>query len=713
VIQAVQDAEHTVPLIAGKRTYAVATPFLMLPHDPVDNVSAHFTVERGGVSVGPVLAGNPGGRATVLYRDPFITAERTFYYEIPAHLLGPGPLRVCVEVNRDRRYSETNYTNNRACTDVALVSSPPLRVKVHDVRYQQGGTTHQAGSFHADMLVSWLRRAYPAPEVRWRSATLEWTDRNPPAAYGDDGCNKVNELLARQRALDGSPPRWRYYGLVIDTGGFMRGCSGVPGYVASGPTGGSNWGWDFDGSYGDWYGGHELGHAYGRRHATFCGACCSSSICELSSCPYPYPDGIIGGPRSNPHRFFGWDVERRELYSDGWKDVMTYCDRQWISDFTYKAIRDQLVAEEGRRALRRRLDGPARETLFVFGQANLTQGTGELNTLYRLRDIPPGEPPTPSEDWVLALLDAQGRTLARHSFTPKEDSEPAPGEDVKGLISESVPWNEGTARVVLLYRGAIVAEKVVSASAPRVRLLEPNGGESLGGATVVRWVGEDPDGDPLAYALQYSSDNGNSWQTVAVELRTTDFVVDLRELPGSDQALFRVIASDGVHTSDDQSDATFAVARKTPRPLIIDPEEGASFESGQQVDLVGEGYDVEDENLPDSALSWHSDREGRLGEGRHVSVTGLSPGRHNITFEVVDSDGDKATASRIIYVGEQRCVGDCNADQQVTIDELVRMVNIALGLLPPEACLFADTNGDGEVTIEEIVQGVNRALNGC
>ena len=122
---------------------------------------------------------------------------------------------------------------------------------------------------------------------------------------------------------------------------------------------------------------------------------------------------------------------------------------------------------------------------------------------------------------------------------------------------------------------------------------------------------------------------------------------------------------------------------------------------------------MEDGNLPDSALTWHSDRQGHLGQGGHVSVRGLSPGRHNITFEVVDSDGDKATASRIIYVGEQRCVGDCNGDQQVTIDELITMVNIALGAKPVSDCLAGDTGGDGDITIDEIIQAVNRALSGC
>ncbi len=59
------------------------------------------------------------------------------------------------------------------------------------------------------------------------------------------------------------------------------------------------------------------------------------------------------------------------------------------------------------------------------------------------------------------------------------------------------------------------------------------------------------------------------------------------------------------------------------------------------------------------------------------------------------------------------CTGDCNADGEVTVDELVRGVNIALGSSPLEQCASFDTNGDGEVTVDELVRGVNGALAGC
>jgi hypothetical protein len=59
------------------------------------------------------------------------------------------------------------------------------------------------------------------------------------------------------------------------------------------------------------------------------------------------------------------------------------------------------------------------------------------------------------------------------------------------------------------------------------------------------------------------------------------------------------------------------------------------------------------------------------------------------------------------------CVGDCGNDGQVTVDELITGVNIALGVVLPSACPQFDANGDGTVTVDEILQAVNNALNGC
>ena len=59
------------------------------------------------------------------------------------------------------------------------------------------------------------------------------------------------------------------------------------------------------------------------------------------------------------------------------------------------------------------------------------------------------------------------------------------------------------------------------------------------------------------------------------------------------------------------------------------------------------------------------------------------------------------------------CAGDCNNDGTVTVDEILTMVNIALGNTSVTTCEAGDPNHDGQITVDEILTAVNNALNGC
>ncbi|MFI5364254.1 MAG: Ig-like domain-containing protein [Candidatus Binatia bacterium] len=59
------------------------------------------------------------------------------------------------------------------------------------------------------------------------------------------------------------------------------------------------------------------------------------------------------------------------------------------------------------------------------------------------------------------------------------------------------------------------------------------------------------------------------------------------------------------------------------------------------------------------------------------------------------------------------CAGDCNSDQQITVDELLTLVNIALGDAALMSCQVGDVNGDGQITIDEVLVAVHNALAGC
>ena len=157
-----------------------------------------------------------------------------------------------------------------------------------------------------------------------------------------------------------------------------------------------------------------------------------------------------------------------------------------------------------------------------------------------------------------------------------------------GIFSLLLPWNASTARIVLLHDAQQLDVRTASNNAPTVNVTYPNGGESLtGSSATLTWSASDLDGDPLEYVVQYSADAGTSWQTLAPAWLSTTFPLNLDMLAGTDRGLLRVLASDGFHTTQDQSDGTFSVAKHAPHASIQTPENDSLYVGGQLIILEG------------------------------------------------------------------------------------------------------------------------------
>lgn len=73
-----------------------------------------------------------------------------------------------------------------------------------------------------------------------------------------------------------------------------------------------------------------------------------------------------------------------------------------------------------------------------------------------------------------------------------------------------------------------------------------------------------------------------------------------------------------------------------------------------------------------------------------------------------------ATATRTATgTPKPACVGDCDGNGEVTVVDLIKGVNIALGTASIDTCPVFDVNGNGEVEITELIIGVNNALTSC
>ncbi|MBN1483397.1 MAG: hypothetical protein JXA37_01635 [Chloroflexia bacterium] len=219
---------------------------------------------------------------------------------------------------------------------------------------------------------------------------------------------------------------------------------------------------------------------------------------------------------------------------------------------------------------------------------------------------------------------------------------------------DEYPYVEGTVRVDLEGPQGGLKRITSGAALPRVTLLSPNGGEVLAGRTItVTWTASDIDDDTLTFNVQYSTDDGATWQMVAVEVSSDSVVLDSANLPGSEQGRFRVLASDGIHTRSDVSDAAFTVPNHRPSIQILTPEEGAVYIVSQTVALQAWVSDVEEGSMAPERVSWQSSLDGFLGNGGDLSTAGLSAGLHTLYAIAEDSEGasDVAVVHIEVYAG--------------------------------------------------------------
>jgi hypothetical protein len=647
---------HDATLIEGKRTLVRVYVGVRGVEDPVRNVDA--ILWRDGHRDDVVEAMNRATVELLVEGDPannldvVANMDHTINFLLPDAWTTTDTFWVHVNANAGWVVSVPECAgctvNNQVHGLHRFKRANPLHLMMVDVT--AAGISPPVVN-HAD-IYRWAHVVYPISELRAYADTLS-------VSYdlvSTDGCDRCcgtgwSSLLDDLRELrdDSSLPAddVTYYGIIsttvphcwLPTGAVNRWCCGGCGrggsYVAAGLV-----------DPGDAQGAgqtlaHEVGHVAGRPHT------CSAPCRNEPGCVNQHPQARLG--------VYGVDLEvpGAPVYvdPDTNHDIMGYCPPKWISDVTYDALVDYFVPTTAERVTHQAEVG---ERLYLVGFGTIEDGLVTMPRPFYQRTYPAGtHDGTGSGTYALELQDGDGEPLFTRYFDTHGDTlHPLQGR----AFHEVVPWQIGTARIVIREGDTVLDVSHVSQNAPRVTLLSPNGGEAWPphGQHVVSWTGSDPDGDPLRYGLSYSIDGGETWKGVAVNLTEESYTLDAGMLAGSETALLRVVASDGVNTSQDESDAPFTVEGKPPRPHILYPRDGSILPSGRPVILEGSGFDLEDGPLTNDAhFTWSSSLEGELGVGRELYFDALAPGWHAISLAVRDSEGFVGEETVSVFIGQQ------------------------------------------------------------
>ncbi len=471
----------------------------------------------------------------------------------------------------------------------------------------------------------------------------------------------------------------------------------------------------------------EIAHNVGRCHAP-CGnpadldpdwPSTSNPDAEIGHTGFRMDDltPLPGSPAESRVDFDGdGDLDDDDIFFD----FMSYCNDNWVSPYTYRRIYFSEIAF--RTAGLGVAAGAADQTEdhLMIGGVIEHDGEVHLGSFYH-RELPAGSRAERGEGPLsLRLVSGGGDVLFERRFNTFHSDHDGDEQEATGPFFQTIPYAPDTAHIELVRGGELLASRTVSASPPEVKVLTP-GGDAHGPdePIVVTWTASDADGDDLTFAVLFSADDGATWEALATEVRETSFELDSSRLAGSEKALVRVIASDGVHNGSDDS-APFAVASKAPEVVILAPTSGTVVTAGVSLLFRGTGSDPEDGGLPPEAFTWSSQLAGEIGTGDSVAAT-LEAGVHRIELEARDSDGQTSTDAIVVTVLEPDSKveagrvrpGDCNRDGVTDISDPICLLTFLFldndvelpcgdGTADDASnVLLLDSNGDTHIDISD------------
>jgi hypothetical protein len=313
--QAVQRLDGTVTLVAGRD--ALLRVFLRANRANTLRPAVRIRLFEGSTVLETWTVQAPESSVRTELAQGTLTS--TWNVLVPGALVRPG-LRVLAEADPDAALPDADRSDNvwprggtPGLVSVAAVPTFNLRFVPVTVGALTGNVTeaNREDFLRATRLMMPLGTVAVTIRAPFTSSATELQ-----ANDGNNAWITVLQEMNALRAADGAPLATHYYGVVKVT--YTSGVAGygfVPGRAAIG--------WDYLPS-GGLVAAHEWGHNFSRPHTRCTG---TEDGADLS---YPYAGGVIGQ--------WGWNALTNALVPPTATDIMSYCNNQWISDWTWTRV---------------------------------------------------------------------------------------------------------------------------------------------------------------------------------------------------------------------------------------------------------------------------------------------------------------------------------------------------------------------------------------
>jgi len=244
---------------------------------------------------------------------------------------------------------------------------------------------------------------------------------------------------------------------------------------------------------------------------------------------------------------------------------------RWISSEIYsrlsKVLRSPLASQKGAN------ESTSDEIWLLSGRVR-SDGTGVLDPAYRV----------PAQQSVGTATSA-GAFCVEASTPEGLLSQVCFGANFSAASERSfvttLPYHADTTRITLLREGTELAGLSASANSASVVITSPLAGSTHDASMplTMSWTATDSDGDALTFGAQYSPDGGETWIPLGIDLTESSLTFDPARIQGGENVMFRVLASDGLNTTEETIGPVNVV--QTPAIEVDEPADMGSAPAGE------------------------------------------------------------------------------------------------------------------------------------
>ena len=486
ITQAIQTASNDVPLVAGRTTVVRAYAKTDQPGG-TENIHVSFSAWQGGTQLpdSPLVLG-----PSVISPSPSRTdINSSINFQLPKAWL-TGQVTIEATVDSNHVLYETNENNNTTSITSSFKTVPPLDVMIVPLRYYHNGDWYFP-AVTQDVISNDVWDLYPVNSVNVSIHSPR--DFTGNLSYETDWRNLLDDIT-HIKQTEGAPDSQIWYGLipVNDQSGDSWFNGGIIGLgwlgdrISIGLTDYSRY--DLDGGL---TAAHEFGHNLGREHAP----------CGNPGYPdpdYPYSNGIIGQ--------FGFNLSQFTVIPNTYKDIMSYCSPEWVSDYTYIGFGNDQIAHGDSIPV-----GQSVQSVIV--RASLDQdGKAKFEPIYEFKGQPTSAPE--SSEYSIEMLNDFGEIVASHPVKVlKAEEQGVFAHSISSVIPKP---QESITTIRLIEKGKAITTETITSMETASEIPDQTpiiSVEQVGEKAMLNWGIPD-----IPAMVRTTSDDGVSWITLDIDV---------------------------------------------------------------------------------------------------------------------------------------------------------------------------------------------------